>query len=114
LALHDTLIGKPIMVIDPEFNDIGKNKSKPKSIWTWLRWLLVNPLLALAGCHMLMTGSSIPFWQTDSLNHPVPVKQVTEKALILADGRSASIPFIKRIPKNDPVFFDSPQARRRS
>jgi len=93
------------MVVDPEFNDIGKNKAKPKTGWSWLRWLLVNPLLWLAGCHLLMTGSPIPLWQTDSLNHPIFVKQVTEKALILADGRSVSLPFIKRIPKNDPVFF---------
>jgi hypothetical protein len=95
------------MVVDPEFNDIGKNKSKPKTGWSWLRWLLVNPLLWLAGCHMLMTGSPIPLWQTDSLNQPVRVKQVTETALILADGRSVSLPFIKRIPKNDAVFLTS-------
>jgi hypothetical protein len=93
------------MVVDPDFNDIRKDKSKPRTAWRWAGRLVVYPLLALAGCHMVRTGSPIPLWYTERLDHPVLVKEVTEKALVLADGRSISLPFIKRLPKNDPVFL---------
>jgi hypothetical protein len=93
------------MITDPEFSDIGKDKSKPSTAWRWARWLLVYPLLGLCGCHMLLTGSPIPLWYTEPLDHPVLVKEVTGRNLVLADGRSISLPFIKRLPKNDPVFL---------
>jgi hypothetical protein len=93
------------MVFDPEFSDIGKDKSKPRSVWRWARWLLVYPLLGLSGCHMLLTGSPIPLWYTEPLDHPVRVKEVTDVTLVLADGSNVSLPFIKRLPKNDPVFL---------
>jgi hypothetical protein len=93
------------MIIDPEFSDIGKDKSKPRTAWQWARWLLVYPLLGLSGCHMLLTGSPIPLWYTEPLDHPVLVKEVTDRTLVLADGRSISLPFIKRLPKYDPVFL---------
>lgn len=93
------------MITDPEFSDIGKVKSKPKSGRRWARWLVVYPLLGLAGCHMLMTGSPVPLWSTERLEHPVVVKDVTAKTLMLADGRSVALPFIKRLPRNDPVFL---------
>jgi hypothetical protein len=93
------------MVIDPEFLDIGNNKSRARTGWSWLRWLLVYPLLGLAGCHMLLTGSPIPLWYTERLDHPAVVKEVTHTSLVLADGRSISLPFMKRLPKNDPVFL---------
>jgi hypothetical protein len=93
------------MITDPEFSDIRKDKSKPSTAWRWARWLLVYPLLGLSGCHMLLTGSPVPLWYTEPLDHPVLVKEVTEKTLVLADGRSISLPFIKRLPKNDPVFL---------
>ena len=32
-------------------------------------------------------------------------KTLTDKTLILADGRSVALPFIKRLPMNDPVFL---------
>lgn len=54
---------------------------------------------------MLMTGSPIPLWHTERLNHPVPIKKVTDQNLILVDGRSVSLPFIKRLPRNDPAFL---------
>ena len=93
------------MVVDSEFSDIGRNKSKPRTGWFWARWLLVYPLLVLSGCHMLLTGSPIPLWRTERLDHPVVVKEVTEKVLGLADGRSVPLPFIKRLPVDDPVFL---------
>jgi hypothetical protein len=93
------------MVVDPEFNDIGKSKSKPRARGSWLRWLLIYPVLGLAGCHMLLTGSPVPLWYTERLDHPVMVKEVTDKTLVLADGRSVALPFTKRLPRNDPVFL---------
>jgi hypothetical protein len=30
---------------------------------------------------------------------------VTERSLVLADGRSIALPYIKRLPRNDPVFL---------
>jgi hypothetical protein len=93
------------MIADTEFSDIGKNKSNPSTVWRWARWLLVYPLVGLAGCHMLLTGSPIPLWYTERLDHPVVVKEVTDTSLVLADGRSVPLPFIKRLPKNDPVFL---------
>ena len=54
---------------------------------------------------MLMTGSPVPLWYTERLDHPVVVKEVTDKTLVLADGRSVALPFIKRLPRNDPVFL---------
>jgi hypothetical protein len=92
------------MVIDPDFSDIGKDKSKTRTAWSWLRSLIVYPLLGLSGCHMLLTGSPVPLWYTEHLDHPVRVEALTDKSLVLADGRSVSLPFIKRLPKSDPVF----------
>jgi hypothetical protein len=54
---------------------------------------------------MLLTGSPIPLCYTEHLDHAVLVKEVTDKSLVLADGRSVSLPFIKRLPVNDPVFL---------
>jgi hypothetical protein len=93
------------MLVDPDFSDIGKGKAKPMKGWSWARWLLVYPLLGPAGCHMLMTGSPIPLCYSERLDHPVFVKALTGKTLVLADGRSVSLPFIKRLPRNDPVFL---------
>jgi hypothetical protein len=92
------------MVVDPEFSDIGKDKSKPMTR-RWARWLFIYSVLGLAGCHMLMTGSPVPLWYTERLDHPVVVKEVTDKTLVLADGRIVSLPFITRSPRNDPVFL---------
>jgi hypothetical protein len=75
------------MVIDPEFTDIGEAKSKSQTPWRRVRWLLVYPFLRLAGCRMLMTGSPIPLWYSESLNHPAVVKELTDKTLVLADSR---------------------------
>jgi len=92
------------MITDPEFSEIGKDKSKPSTGWRWARWLLVYPLLGLSGCHMLLTGSPIPLWYTERLDHPIVVTKLTDKNLVLADGRSVPLPFVKRLPVNDPIF----------
>jgi hypothetical protein len=54
---------------------------------------------------MLLTGSPIPLWYTERLDHPVFVIRVTDRTLVLAEGRSVALPFMKRLPKNDPVFL---------
>ena len=87
------------MVTDPEFTDIGEAKLKSPTSWRWARWILVYPLLGLAACHMLMTGSQVPLWYSERLDHPVVVRALTDKTLVLADGRSISPPFIKRLPR---------------
>jgi hypothetical protein len=92
------------MVFDPEFSATGKDKSKPRIGWRCARWLLIYPMLGFAGCHTLLTGSPIPLWYTEHLEDAIPVKQVTEKSLVLADGRNVALPFIKRLPMSDPVF----------
>jgi hypothetical protein len=91
------------MLTDPDFSDIVKDKAK--TAWRWARWLLLYPLLGLSGCHMLLTGSPVPLWYTEPLDHPVLVKEVTDRTLVLANGRSIPLPFIKTLPKNDPVFL---------
>jgi hypothetical protein len=95
------------MVVDLDFSDIGKDKSKPRTRRSWARWLLVYPLLGLAGCHMLMTGSPIPLWYSERLDHPVLVKEWTDKNLVLADGRSVELPFIKRLPRINSVCLNA-------
>lgn len=70
----------------------------------WVRWFLVYPLLIVGGLHTLLTGSPIPLWHLESLDSPVQVKEITEEHLILADGRTVRLPFIRRLPASDPHF----------
>ena len=72
--------------------------------WKLLRWLLVYPLLIVGGCHTLMTGSPIPLWHIEKLDAPVQVTATTEDHLILQDGRTITLPFIMRIPHDNPLF----------
>jgi hypothetical protein len=69
-----------------------------------LRWLLLYPLLIVGGCHTLMTGSPIPLWSIETLDVPLPVSATTENHLVLQDGRTVTLPFIKRIPHENPLF----------
>lgn len=92
------------MTADPEFMEPGKSKrvgsAPPPRLWRYLAWTL----LGLMGCHMLGTGSPIPLWHIERLDHPTAVRSVAPDALLLADGRRVRLPFIKRIPINDPIF----------
>jgi len=54
---------------------------------------------------MLMTGSPVPLWSSERMDHPVIVKSLTDKTLVFADGRRVALPFIKRSPRKDPVFL---------
>ena len=72
--------------------------------WKWLRWLLVYPLLIVGGCHTLMTGSPIPLWYIEKLDAPVSVAAALDDRLILQDDRAITLPFIKTIPHENPLF----------
>jgi hypothetical protein len=72
--------------------------------WKWRRWLLLYPLLTVGGCHTLMTGSPIPLWHIEKLDAPVPVSTAAEHHLVLQDGRKITLPFIKTIPYDSPLF----------
>ena len=69
-----------------------------------MRWLLFYPLLIVGGCHMLLTGSPIPLWHIETLDAPVLVSAATEDHLVLQDGRTITLPFIKTIPHDNPLF----------
>jgi hypothetical protein len=90
------------MDLDPEFTDATGKKSIPRPRRR-LRWVIYS-LLALAGCHFLLTGSPIPLWHIERLNHPVAVRSIGEDSLALQDGRQIRLPFIKKLPKADPCF----------
>ncbi|MCA9096019.1 MAG: hypothetical protein KDA68_21210, partial [Planctomycetaceae bacterium] len=65
--------------------------------------LLLTPFVF----HFMMTGSPIPLWHIQKLNGAVKVKTATYSALILEDEREIQLPFIKRIPSEDPLFVAS-------
>lgn len=75
----------------------------------WLRRLLLYPLLCVAGCHTLLTGSPIPLWYVEELEHPEPVMAVADSALILANGAHVELPFIRKLPTDHPVFDEAVQ-----
>ena len=92
------------MVSDPDFADTTEKKAGPNlRPRRRLRWVLYS-LLALSGLHMLGTGSPIPLWHIERLNHPVAVRAIGDDSLELEDGRNVRLPFIKKLPKADPCF----------
>jgi hypothetical protein len=70
----------------------------------WIRLLVLYPALIFGGCHFLMTGSPVPLWHIEELDSPVPVRSVTDRHLVLADGRTVPLPFIESVPHDDPLF----------
>lgn len=73
--------------------------------WKRFRVFVLYPVLFVAGCHTLGTGSPIPLWHIESLNNPVPVRSVTRTHLLLEDGRSIALPLIKELPQLNPLFL---------
>ena len=93
--------------------DFGEFAEKPApagssgmSLGTILLWVVSIPFLGFMGVVLASTAliTIKPFVERDRLDRPVAVSKVTEKELVLADGRHLSLPLIKRIPKGDPVF----------
>lgn len=71
-----------------------------KYFLTWSIW----SVLLIGGCHLLMTGSPIPLWYIERLDHPVDVETVTADGLVLHDGRRIALPDIKTVPAGSTVF----------
>jgi hypothetical protein len=93
------------MAFDPYFGEIGRPEQAPAPRHRWLRRAFLYPLLAFSGCHMLMTGSPVPLLHIERPDRPVVVSEVTDDALVLADGSRVRLPFMKRLPKGNPVFL---------
>ena len=53
---------------------------------------------------MLGTGSPIPLWHIERLHGAVEVKAIGDEALELKDGSTVRLPFIKRLPRTDPLL----------
>ena len=54
---------------------------------------------------MLGTGSPIPLWHIERLDHPVgEITAIGDEALELKDGSTVRLPFIKRLPRTDPLL----------
>lgn len=68
---------------------------------------VIYPTLFGAGCHTLVTGCPIPLWHLELLKDPLVVKTVGESELELADGRRFSLPFIKTLPPDQPLFQEA-------
>jgi hypothetical protein len=68
----------------------------------WVHWLCAIPvvLVVLSALPLVVR----PFRYAERLNHPVAVAGVTQEALRLADGTLLRVPYIRRIPRNDPVL----------
>lgn len=89
---------------DPDF-DPSKEKDVPVSDrrgWAWLRWACLVPIMAVMLPVLAITLK--PFRYAERLARPVAVAEVTRRALLLADGTRLRLPFIKRIPLDDPVL----------
>jgi hypothetical protein len=72
-----------------------------------IRWFVVYPALVLAGLFTILTGSPIPLWHFEHLNAPVVVRSISETHFILEDGRKVALPFIKELPRENPLFLAS-------
>jgi hypothetical protein len=92
------------MTPDPYFTEVGKSQSAPASGCRWIKRIVLVPLLLFSGCHMLLTGSPIPLWYIESLHDPVAVAAIADESLVLADGRQVRLPYIRKLPKDDPTF----------
>lgn len=72
----------------------------------WVRRLLLYPALVVGGCHFAVTGSPIPLWHLEGLESPALIHSAVGRNLILADGRTVELPFIKAVPRDDLLFRD--------
>jgi hypothetical protein len=92
------------MVVDPYFSSRPMTKATPRRRWRWLGRIVLFPLLILSGCHTLLTGLPIPLWHIERLRDPVAVTVIGDGALVLADGRRVRLPYITKLPQDDPAF----------
>lgn len=71
----------------------------------FIRRFVLYPLLGIWAAVTVLTGNPFPSWNLESLNSPVAVKSVEVDGLLLEDGRTIMLPFIKRIPADDPLML---------
>ena len=102
-------VDKPGLAFDPELDDAEGVKPGERlrdELARAFRWLVLYPAAAYLGlCLVIVTIRLIvPLFTADRLQHPVAVKAIGAKELILADGRHVSLRSLKRMPSDDPVF----------
>lgn len=73
-------------------------------VFRHLEAAIVIIMVGVVGSNLILTGSPIPCWQIEQLNHPVSVRSVTASKLILETGQEVTIPFIKGLPHDNPLF----------
>lgn len=69
------------------------------------RRLVLYPFLILWACATVLTGTPTPGWRLEKLNCPVAVKSIAPTGLVLFDGRTQTLPLVKRLPANDPLML---------
>ncbi len=79
-------------------NQSTEYSARRRRVMLALRWLVFWPAVICMLPHFLLTGSPIPLWSLQSLQHPVRVEAVTEDHLVLAGGTRIKLPHIRRIP----------------
>lgn len=60
--------------------------------------------LVLGLLHYMWSGSPIPLWRVEVLDSPVQIRTITDSSFILEDGREVHLPYIKELPKDDPLI----------
>lgn len=70
-----------------------------------IRRFVLYPLLGIWAAVTQLTGNPFPTWHLESLNSPIAIKSVKADGLLLADGRTIKLPFVKRIPADDPLML---------
>jgi hypothetical protein len=96
----------------------GSSGSRQRnSLMTWrkrIRWLVLLPALLVVGLATLFAGFSSPLWHIEHLDRPQAVRSTTDGELVLADGRSIALPYIRTLPSRKPSISSGPVAGRRS
>lgn len=98
---------------DPDFGEIVEKTAgdgvSGLNPWKVILGILLFPVLAFVALNLVIAAliTIKPFTERDRLVRPVTVKNVTDTEIVLVDGRRVSLPFIKRIPKDDPVFREA-------
>lgn len=67
-------------------------------------WIIVCSIVSVAMINFSLTGAMIPLWSVERLESPCVVKSIGNSDLELEDGRRIGLPFIKTLPRNNPLF----------
>jgi hypothetical protein len=92
---------------DPEFGGVVAKQLRGESLlrdWSLSPAAVVIFAPVAAFVALMVLIEVVSYSSSDRLAHPMAVKNITPSALILANGRSLSLPFIKRIPIGRPIF----------